>query len=116
MKTASEARLKQSQVVDMDREGRVEAPTFLAAAFMHVLVPADHCRWVNFGSFAKAWHGNFFYSSFLLFLEQQGAQEYYSVTKIRSVPHFLQPPVIDKEPESNAKMYVNQWRDEMART
>ena len=36
--------------------------------------------------------------------------------KIRSVPHFLQPPAIDKKPESNAKMYVNQRRDEMART
>ena len=36
--------------------------------------------------------------------------------KIRSVPYFLQPPAIDKEPESNAKMYVNQRRDEMART
>ena len=36
--------------------------------------------------------------------------------KIRSVPHFLQPPAIDKEPESNAKMYVNQTRDEMALT
>ena len=36
--------------------------------------------------------------------------------KIRSVPHFLQPPAIDKEPESNAKMYVNQRHDEMART
>ena len=36
--------------------------------------------------------------------------------KIRSVPHFLQPPAIDKEPESNAKMYVNQRRDERART
>ena len=36
--------------------------------------------------------------------------------KIRSVPHFLQPPAIDKEPESNEKMYVNQRRDEMART
>ena len=36
--------------------------------------------------------------------------------KIRSVPDFFQPPAIDKEPESNAKMYVNQRRDEMART
>ena len=36
--------------------------------------------------------------------------------KIRSVPHFLQPPAIDKQPESNAKMYVNQRRDVMART
>ena len=36
--------------------------------------------------------------------------------KLRSVPHFLQPPAIDKERESNAKKYVNQRRDEMART
>ena len=36
--------------------------------------------------------------------------------KIRSVPHFLRPPAIDKEPESNAKMYVKQRRDEMVRT
>ena len=36
--------------------------------------------------------------------------------KIRRAPHFLQPPAIDKEPESNAKLYVNQRRDEMART
>ena len=36
--------------------------------------------------------------------------------KIRSVPHFLQPPAIDKKPESNAKMYVNQRRDEVAPT
>ena len=36
--------------------------------------------------------------------------------KIRSVPPFLQPPAIDKEPESSAKMYVNQRRDEMAQT
>ena len=36
--------------------------------------------------------------------------------KTRSVPHFLQPPAICKEPESNAKMYVNQRRDEMAQT
>ena len=33
--------------------------------------------------------------------------------KIRSIWHFLAPPAIDKEPESNAKMYANQmaWRD-----
>ena len=45
----------------------------------------------------------------------QGAHEYYSLTKkkIRSISHFLQPPAIDKEPESNAKMYINEmaWRD-----
>ena len=30
----------------------------------------------------------------------------------RNVPHFLQPPAADEEPESNAKMYANQmaWR------
>ena len=33
--------------------------------------------------------------------------------KVSSAPHFLQPPAIDKEPKSNAKMYVNQRRDEM---
>ena len=27
--------------------------------------------------------------------------------KIRSVPHFLQPPAIDREHDSNAKMYAN---------
>ena len=36
--------------------------------------------------------------------------------RIRSVPHFLQPPAIDVEPESNAKMCLNERRDEMART
>ena len=77
---------------------------------------AQPARWINFEFFAKACHGKSFYSGFLLFLEQQRAHKYYSLTKIRSVPHFLQPPAIDKEPESNAKMYVNQRRDEMART
>ena len=77
---------------------------------------AQSARWINFGSFAKACHGKFFYSGFLFFLEQQRAHKYYSLTKIRSVPHFLQPPVIDKEPESNSKMYVNQRCDETART
>ena len=98
--------------------GRVEAPMSLVAAFNHVHVPAYHCRWVNFGSLAKACHGNFIYSSFLLFMEQEGAHDkyYYSVIKNRSAPHFLQPPAIDKEPEWNAKMYANQRRDEMART
>ena len=36
--------------------------------------------------------------------------------KIRSVPHFLQPPAINKKPEWDEKMYVNQRRDEMVRT
>ena len=50
-------------------------------------VEAYHCRWVNFGSCAKACHGKFFYSAFLLFLEQQGAHEYYSLTKKSGVYH-----------------------------
>ena len=43
-----------------------------------------------------------------------GTQVLHFAKKIRSVPHFLQPPAIDKEPESNAKMCVNQRRDETA--
>ena len=38
-------------------------------------------RWGNFGSFAKVSHGKFFYSCFLLFLEQQRAHRYYSLKK-----------------------------------
>ena len=44
-------------------------------------VPGYHCKWVNFGCFAKAWHGKFFPSGFLLFLELKGANEYYSFPK-----------------------------------
>ena len=40
-------------------------------------------RWVNFGFFAKACHGKSFCSGFLLFLEQQGTHEYYSLTNIQ---------------------------------
>ena len=78
---------------------------------------AQPARWINFGSFAKAYHGKSFYLGFLLFIEQQQANKYYSLTKkIRSLQHFLKPPAIDKEPESNAKMYANQRRDETVRT
>ena len=44
-------------------------------------------KWVNFRSFAKACHGKFFYSGFLLFLEQQGVHEYYSFTKKSGAYH-----------------------------
>ena len=37
--------------------------------------------WVNSRSLAKACPRKFFYSGFLLFLEQQGAHEFYSLTK-----------------------------------
>ena len=78
---------------------------------------AQSARCINFGSFAKACHGKSFYSGFLFFPgAATGTQVLQFDKKIRSVPHFLQPPAIDKEPESNAKMYVNQRRDEMART
>ena len=42
---------------------------------------AQSAIWINFGSFAKACHGNSFYSGFLLFLEHQGEHKYYSLTK-----------------------------------
>ena len=96
------------------RQSRPVQSSSASRGCVHVHAP-DY-RWVNFGSFAKACHGKSFYSGFLLFLEQQGEHEYYSLTKkIRRVPHFLQPPAIDKEPESNANMHVTQRRDEMAR-
>ena len=71
---ASEARVILSRVVDW--VDRVAPPLVAAYAF---IVPAY--RWVNFGSFAKACPGKFFFSAFLLFLEQQGAHEYCSLTK-----------------------------------
>ena len=58
--------------------------------FLSSLVPfrlnlhnnSQPARWVNFWVIlAKACHSKFFYSGFLLFLEQQGAHEYYSLTK-----------------------------------
>ena len=45
---------------------------------VHVHVPAY--RLVSFGSFAKACDGKSFHSGFLLFLEQQRAHGYYSLT------------------------------------
>ena len=96
------------------RQSRPDRSSSASRGCVHVHVHAY--RWVNFGSFAKACHGISFYSGFLLFLEQQRAHEYCCLTKMKSVSHFLQPPAIDKKPESNAQMYVNQRRDEMART
>ena len=96
------------------RQSRPDRSSSASRDCVRVHVPAY--GWVNFGSFAKACHGKSFYSGSLFFLEQQRAHKYYSLTKNQERPHFLQPPAIDKEPESNAKMYVNQRRDEMART
>ena len=77
-------------------------------------VQACYCRWVNFESFAKACHGKFFYSGFLLFLEQQQPHKNYRLTKKSGAYHTsFNHQRIDKKPASNAKMYVNQmvWRD-----
>ena len=68
------------------------------------------------GSFAKACHGESFTRASCSSWNSNGHTSTTVWQKIRSVPHFLQPPAIDKKPESKRKMYVNQRRDEMART
>ena len=61
------------------RQSRPDQSSSASRGFVHVHVPAY--MWVNFGSFAKACHGKSFYSGFLLFLEQQRAHKFYSLTK-----------------------------------
>ena len=61
------------------RQSRPDRSSSSSRGCVHVHVPAY--GWVNFGSFPKACHGKSFYSGFLLFLEQQGEHEYYSLTK-----------------------------------
>ena len=61
------------------RQSRPDRSSSASRGCVHVHVPAY--RWVNFGSFAKACHGESFYSGFLFFLEQQRAHKYYSLTK-----------------------------------
>ena len=73
-------------------------------------------RWVNFGSFAKACHGKSFYSGFLLFLEQQRAHKYYSLIKNQERTTFPSTTSDRQRARGNAKIYLNQRRDEMART
>ena len=60
------------------RQSRPDRGSSASRGCVHVHVPAY--RWVIFGSFAKACHGKSFYSGFLFFLEQQGANEYCSLT------------------------------------
>ena len=64
---------------------------------------------VNFGSFAKVCHGKSFHSGFLLFLEQQGAHEYYSLTK-KSGAYYtsFNHQRLTKSPSQTQTMYVNQ--------
>ena len=111
---ASEARLLLSQVVDT--VGRIGVPPPLAAApfmYMYRLTGASFSGLLRKRAMASpfTWASCYFWSC-----NGPGTQVLQFDKKIRSVPHFLQPPAIDKEPESNAKMYVNQTRDEMART
>ena len=61
------------------RQSRPDRSSSASRICVHVHVQAY--RWVNFGSFAKACHGKYFYSGFLLFLEQQRAHKFYSLTK-----------------------------------
>ena len=108
---ASEARLLLSQVVD--RVDWIEAPPPLAAAFMYMyrLTGGSISGLLRKRATANPFTRASCYS--------WSSKENTSTTVwqiIRSVPHFLQPPAIDKEPESKAKMYVNQRLDEMAWT
>ena len=107
---ASEARLLLSQVVDI---GRIVSLPLAAACSCTCTGLQVRQFWVFCESVPR--------QILLLGLPvlpgaATGTQVLQFDKKIRSVPHFLQPPAIDKKPESNAKMYVNQRRDEMART
>ena len=106
---ASEARLLLSQVVD--RVGRIEAPPPLAAAFMHMYR-------LTGGSISgllrkRATANPFTQASCYSWSSKGNTSTTVWQKKFRSVQHFLKPPAIDKQPEANAKMYVNQkaWRD-----
>ena len=107
---ASEARLLLSQVVD--RVGRIKVPPPLAAAFrcMYRLTGGSIS-----GLFRKRSTASPFIQASCYSWSSNGHASTTVSQKLRSVPHFLQPPAIDKEPESIAKMYVNQgvtrWRE-----
>ena len=108
---ASEARFLPSQVVD--RVGRIVPPP-LAAAFIYMYRLTGGSIW---GSFAKACHGKCFYSAgFLIFLEQQGEHEYYSLTKNQERTTLPLTTRDRQRARVKRKMYVNQRRDEMSRT
>ena len=108
---ASESRLLLSQVVD--RVGRIEVPPPLAAAFMYMYRLTGGSI---SGLLRKRAMASPYIQASCFSWSSNGHTSTTVWQKIRSVPYFLQPPAIDKEPESNAKMYVNQRRDEMART
>ena len=105
------ARLLLSQVVDRVRVGRIEVSPPLAAAFIYTATGGSISGLLRKRATASPFTRASCYS-----WSSNGHTSTTVWQKIRSVPHFLQPPAIDKEPESNAKMYVNQRRDEMART
>ena len=60
------------------RPSRPDRSSSASRGCVHVCIHVPVYRRVNFGSFAKACHGKSFYSSSLLFLEQQRARKYYS--------------------------------------
>ena len=97
----------------VDRVVRIEVPPPLAAAFMYMFRLTGGSI---SGHLQKRATANPFTRASCSSWSSNGHTSTTVRQKIRSVPHFLQPPAIDKEPESNAKMYVNQRRDEMART
>ena len=96
---ASKARLLLSQVVD--RVGRNEARPPLAAAFMYMYR-------LTGGSISgllqkRAMANPFTLASCYSWSSKRNTSTTVGQKKIRSVPCFLQPSVIDQEPESNAK-------------
>ena len=70
-------------------------------------------RWINSGSFAKACHGKSFYSDFLLFLQQQRAHKYNSLTK-KSRAYPLRSTTSDRQKARVKRKNVcksKAWRD-----
>ena len=89
------------------RQSRPDRSSSASRGCIHVHVPAY--RWVNFGSFGESVPLQILLLELLVIPgAARGTRVQQFDKKIKSVPHFLQPPAIDKEPESNAKMYVNQ--------
>ena len=103
-------RLLLSQVVD--REGRIEAPPPFAAAFMYIFRLTGGSI---SGLLRKRATANPFTQASCYSRSSKGNTSTIVKQKIRSVPHFFQPPAIGIEPESNAKMMkikgVTRWRE-----
>ena len=73
-------------------------------------------RWVNFGSFAIASHGKYFYSCFLLFLEQQRAHQYHILQKTQERTSFSSTTSDRQRARVKRKnVCKSKWCDEIAR-